>query len=109
MKKVDNIGRITIPKDLRTKYNLETGMNYEIIEESDSLTIKPLNKNFTISNEDMKALRKMYIMLSDSGILDAYYDEILARITKKSESKCSECGAYLFLTNENTYKCFKCE
>lgn len=109
MKKVDNIGRITIPKDLRTKYNLEIGMNYEIIEENDSLKIKPLNKSFNISNEDMKVLRKMYIMLLDSGMLDNYYDEILARITKKSESKCAECGSNLFLTNENTYKCFKCE
>lgn len=109
MEKVSNEGRITIPKNLRTKYNLNGGAEYQIIEDNDCLKIVSRETKYNIDEEDMKALRKLYIMLSDSGIMDSYYDEILSRITKKTETKCDKCGNNLFLTKENTFKCFKCE
>lgn len=109
MKKIiDNVGRITLPKDVRDKYNLNPGANYNLIEEDSYIRLEPLNKLYSITNEDMKALRKLYLMLSDSDYLDDYYDTILSKITKRSEIKCDKCNNYLFLTSDNTYKCFKC-
>ena len=109
MEKVSNEGRITIPKNLRKIYGLESGNEYQIIEDDNCLKIVSRETKYNIDNEDMNALRKLYLMLSNSGIMDDYYDEILSRITKKTESTCAKCGSPLFLTNENTFKCFKCE
>ena len=105
---VDSIGRVLIPKDLREKYNLKPGTDYFIIEEKDGLRIEAQEKLFTISNEDMKVLRKLYLMLSDNDLLDDYYETILSKITRKSEIKCDKCNSNLFITNDNSYKCFKC-
>ena len=109
MGKIDNIGRITIPKDLREQYNLTFGNNYDLVACEGYLKVIPTTKEHTISNEDMTALRKLYIMLSESGILDDFYDEILSRVTEKASMKCDNCNTNLFLTEENTYKCYKCE
>ena len=110
MKRVDSVGRIVIPKEIRKELNLQSGAGYELVKEENGIKIIPLTTNFTICNEDMKVLRKLYVMLADSGMLDTYYDEILSRITKRAVIKCENCGSYLFLdNNENTYKCFKCE
>lgn len=110
MKKVvDNVGRVQIPKDLRIKYNLDKGASYMIKEEDNGIKIEPLNGINIISGEDMKVLRKLYLMLNASGLLDTYYDTILANITKKTDSKCAKCGNPLFLETDNTYKCYECE
>ena len=109
MKKVDNVGRVVIPKHLRKELNLESGQSYDVVREDNYLKVIPLESKFIVCNEDMKALRKLYLMLEESGMLDTYYDEILARVTQKTALKCESCGASLFLDKDNTYKCFKCE
>lgn len=109
MQKIDSVGRIVIPKSIRERYNLERGTEYELLETDRGLIISPKSMSFTIGEEDMKALRKLYIMLSNSGFLDTYYDEILSRVTKRTDIKCEKCQNYLFLTSDNNYKCFNCE
>ena len=109
MQKVDTIGRVMIPKKLREKYNLEKGNGYILIETENGLLVSPEEESFKICKEDMSSLIKLYIMLKESGFLDSYYDEILSRITKRTDIKCDKCGEYLFLTTDNTYKCYKCE
>ena len=109
MQKVDAVGRVMIPKNLREKYDLEKGNGYSIIETDKGLLVAPEKAKFNIGEEDMKALRKLYIMLSNSGFLDSYYDEILSRVTKRTDIKCDKCEEFLFLTTDNSYKCFKCE
>ena len=106
---VDNVGRVQIPKDLRTKYNLEKGASYTIKEEENGLKIEPLGGLMTISGEDMLVLRKLYLMLENSGLIDSYYNEKLAEITRKTDNKCTKCNSPLFLDNDNTYKCYNCE
>lgn len=109
MQKIDSVGRITIPKNIRERYNLEKGTEYELLETDRGLVVSPKSTPFTIGEEDMKALRKLYIMLSNSGFIDEYYNEILSRVTKRTDMNCTECGEYLFLTSDNNYKCFNCE
>ena len=109
MQKIDNIGRITIPKNLRDNCNLEKGTECELVATNEGILIMSKNKNYSVGSVDMDALRKLYIMLKNSGFIDDYYDEILSRITRKTDSKCTKCGEHLFLTNDNNYKCFNCE
>ena len=105
---IDKVGRIQIPKDLRAKYNLECGSKYKIIECNNYLKIEPNKELYTINTDELDALRKLYLMLSENSLLDEYYDLMLSNITKKTESKCPECKSPLFLNKDNTYKCYKC-
>ena len=109
MQKVDCVGRVTIPKNLRKDFNLNEGNDCDIIPTDNGVLIVPKISTYSVGVEDMNALRKLYIMLKNSGFIDDYYDEILSKITKKTEINCTECGENLFLTTDNSYKCFKCE
>lgn len=109
MKTMDSLGRLTIPKEVRSKLDIKGDCDFQILAEDDYIKLVPANKKHNISDKDMTTLRKLYIMLKKSGLLDNYYTEELARITKQSESKCSNCGENMFLTTDNTFKCFNCE
>lgn len=109
MKTMDSLGRLTIPKDIREKLNIKSDCAFQILAEEDYIKLVPAIKKHSISDDDMTTLRKLFIMLKNSGLLDNYYTEELARITKQSESKCSICGENMFLTTDNTFKCFNCE
>jgi AbrB family looped-hinge helix DNA binding protein len=39
---IDALGRITIPKEIRDKYNLIPGAEFEIIDKSDKIILKRL-------------------------------------------------------------------
>lgn len=105
---IDSVGRVQIPKELRAKYNLEIGSKYKITECKDYLKVEPFKEIYTITADEMTTLRKLYLMLSESGLLDNYYETTLADITKKADIKCDKCNSPLFLTKDNSYKCFKC-
>ena len=105
---IDSVGRVQIPKELRTKYNLENGSKYKITECNNYLKIEPYKEIYTINEDDMLVLRKLYLMLSESDFLDNFYETRLSEITRKSQNKCDKCNSPLFLTKDNTYKCFKC-
>ena len=40
MRKVDNLGRIVIPKELRNKYGLLEGADIEFVDGGDGVTVK---------------------------------------------------------------------
>ena len=106
---LDTVNRITIPKHLRDKYNLKAGERYRLYDNGKTIEIIPEIKSYEIPETDMIELRKLYLMLMESGLLDEYYDRVLSKITKKSELKCERCGSNLFYIDESTCKCFKCE
>ena len=108
MKKLDGMGRLTIPKEMRASYNLNPNTEVQIIDNGNGLLVIPADTPYTISQSEMDTLRKLYLMLQDSGFLDEYFTEKLSKITKESESKCDTCGSKMFLTKDNTYKCYKC-
>ena len=105
---IDNCGRVQLPKEIRSKYNLVPGVKYDITERDNYLEIRPDKEFYTITSDEMTTLRKLYLMLSESGLLDDYYENTLADITKKADIKCDKCNSPLFLTKDNSYKCFKC-
>ena len=109
MRRIDILGRLCIPKEIREKYKITENTDLQIIDNGDGIIIYPSSKPYTISQKDMETLRKLYLMLDESGFLDDDYKQKLAKITKESDSKCATCGNKMFLTNDNTYKCYKCE
>lgn len=109
MRRIDHLGRVTIPADIRKHYNINRETDLQILDNGNSIIIIPSTRPYTITQNDMKTLRKLYIMLNESGFLDDEYSQKLAKITKETDSKCATCGSNMFLTNDNTYKCYKCE
>lgn len=109
MRTLDSAGRICIPKDLRAAYNLTENTDIQIIDNGNGIILIPANRPYTITSSDMDALRRLYLMLNESGFLDSEYQEKLSKITRETDMKCQTCETNMFLTNENTYKCYKCE
>lgn len=110
MAKIDKVGRIGIPQNLRERYNINGDFtDIDLIDTGNGILIKPLSNRYTIDEEQMRVLRELYIMLNETGLLDSYSNEILAKITKKSESICEKCGSNLFLNATNLLSCYKCK
>ena len=109
MRRIDSIGRVTIPADIRNNYNITKNTDLQVIDNGNGILILPSNRPYLISQTDMDALRKLYIMLNNAGLLDDDYAYKLSKITKETDSLCATCGNKMFLTTDNTYKCYKCE
>lgn len=109
MKRLDSMGRLTIPKEIRATYNFNPNTEVQIIDNGNGLLVIPVDMPYIITQSDMETLRKLYLMLQESGILDDYFTEKLSKITKETDSKCDTCGNKMFLTSDNTYKCYKCD
>ena len=107
MNKIDRLGRLGIPQSLRLKYGINNGGEIvDILDNENGILIKPRNNSYVLNEQDMATLRSLYLMLSNSGLIDCEYDLFLSRITKMSESVCSKCGNKLFLNNDNNLKCY---
>jgi AbrB family looped-hinge helix DNA binding protein len=109
MKTMDSMGRLTIPKDIRERLNMQDGCDFNIITDGETIKLIPAITKHQIDDADMIALRKLFIMLKSTGILDSYYTKLMAKITKQSENKCYKCGENLFLASDDTFKCYNCD
>ena len=59
MKKIDNLGRIVIPKSLRIKYNIKNGEDLEITDSKDAILIKKSVKTVELLENDIKFLKEI--------------------------------------------------
>lgn len=59
MKKIDNLGRIVIPKSLRIKYNIKNGEDLEIADSKDGILIKKSVKTVELLENDIKFLKEI--------------------------------------------------
>ena len=109
MRRIDTIGRLTLPIDIRNAYNITKDTDLQVVDNGNGILILPSNRPYVISQKDMDSLRRLYIMLNNSGMLDNEYSQKLAKITRETDSLCANCGSKMFLTTDNTYKCYKCE
>ena len=109
MRKLDSLGRICIPKEIRMNYNINEGTDLQIIDNGNGILILPANRPYSLSSNNMDTLRELYLMLKESGLLDSEYTEKLSKITKESDVKCKDCNTNMFLMSDNTYKCYKCK
>lgn len=108
MKKLDNLGRIVIPKEVRERNGYKTNDLFEIYERGDEIILKPMKLNFAISESQMLVLRKVFLMIKDIDLLDDNELAILKETCKCTDMICPTCNEPLFITSDNTYKCMKC-
>lgn len=108
MKKLDSIGRIVIPKEIRIRNGFKTDDLFEIYERGDEVVIKAMKKTYTVNEFQMSILRKLYMMIKDTDILEESEITTLKEICGFTEISCPKCGEFLYLTADNTYKCMKC-
>lgn len=108
MKKLDAIGRITLPKEIRDRNGFKTDDLFEIYERGDEVILKPMKVNYTINESQMSILRKVYSMVKDTDLLEENELSILKEACKCTDLVCPTCKEPLYLTSDNTYKCLKC-
>lgn len=65
MKKIDNLGRIVIPKSLRIKYNIKNGDDLEITDNKNGILIKKAVKTVELLENDIKFLREIRKLIED--------------------------------------------
>ena len=108
MKKIDSIGRVMLPKDMREDLNITENTNLKLEVCEGYLKITPTECMYKISKADMLELRKIYIALKQSGLLDEHYIEVLSRITNESNVKCEKCNCNMFV-DDKSYRCYNCD
>lgn len=65
MKKIDNLGRIVIPKSLRIKYNIKNGEDLEITDNKNGILIKKAVKTVELLENDIKFLKEIRKLIED--------------------------------------------
>lgn len=65
MKKIDNLGRIVIPKSLRIKYNIKNGEDLEITDSKNGILIKKSVKTVELLENDIKFLKEIRKLIED--------------------------------------------
>lgn len=108
MKKLDNIGRITLPKEIRDRNNFKPDDLFEIYENGSEIVLKPMKKNYNIDESQMNIIRKVYSMIKDTDLLEESELSILKETCKCTDLVCPTCKEPLYLSTDNTYKCVKC-
>ena len=108
MKKLDGIGRITIPKEIRDRNGYKTDDLFEVYERGDEIILRPMKTNYSISEQQMTLVRKLYDIVKDTEVLDDSELITLKELCKITNTPCPNCGELLYLTSDNSYKCMKC-
>lgn len=108
MRKVDNTGRIALPKELRERRGIKEGDVYDIIEQGNDIILRSVAPTYTITENQMQLLRDIYLMAKDAFIFedDTFY--ALRDICRFTDNKCVECGSELYIDATNRYVCPKC-
>ncbi|HYU45947.1 MAG TPA: AbrB/MazE/SpoVT family DNA-binding domain-containing protein [Terriglobales bacterium] len=79
--KVDREGRIVVPKKLREKLGLRAGMEIEVAETSDGLTLKPVTKKSSLTREG-RFLVHTGKPIHGYSVSDAVHEDREARLRK---------------------------
>jgi len=108
MKKLDSIGRITIPKEIRIRNGYKTDDLFEIYERGDEVVLRAMKKNYTLNEMQMYIIRKLYNIVKDTDVLEESENTTLREICGFTDVACPNCGEPLYITADNSYKCMKC-
>ena len=82
VRKIDNLGRIVIPKEIRNLLNIKNGENLEIIVNNDEITLKKFYKLKKDINNIVNYL-KIFDNLIDSNFIITDRDKIIASSSKE--------------------------
>ena len=70
VRKIDELGRVVIPKELRDKYNWKTGQPLEIFTDNDRLVLQGYRESEE-KQEVIKRLEEVKNGVEDDGLIDA--------------------------------------
>jgi AbrB family looped-hinge helix DNA binding protein len=90
MKKIDNLGRIVIPKSLRIKYNIKNGEDLEITDNKNGILIKKSVKTVELLENDIKFLKEIRKLIEDKD-----YKKKLSEIINRKERRCEDVIQYI--------------
>lgn len=77
LRKIDELGRIVIPKNVRQNLGIEEGDTFEICTEAGNLILVPCNER-TLATD----LRKIFLMHEHDEQDNVKYHEVLEKIRK---------------------------
>lgn len=81
IKKIDDLGRIAIPKEIRRALRLMGGDSIEIIQENNTIILKKYQPDFVSKIEEQKTAFDEW--LNDNGILPSdELEQTFAQLTK---------------------------
>lgn len=83
VRKIDNVGRIVIPKELRWKYQIDCGDMVEIFVEDDSICMKKYDTGNNIMNQVealYKTVEQMEQEVKDTTELKGYLAEVKEKL-----------------------------
>lgn len=79
IKKLDDVGRITIPRDIRRSLRWMDGDEIEIIFNNDGTLLLRKHENDTIAK-----LRELQKECCDTGDVNKYFNELIALLENKN-------------------------
>lgn len=77
MVKIDNMGRIVIPKNFRKTYDINYGDELDLIDNENGILIRPIMEQRILTEEGLKLLNELYDLLEDED-----YKKRLEKIIK---------------------------
>lgn len=77
MVKIDNMGRIVIPKNFRKTYDINYGDELDLIDNGNGLLIRPIIEKRVLTDEGLQLLNELYDLLEDED-----YKKRLEKIIK---------------------------
>lgn len=78
IRRIDDLGRIVIPIDIRKNLGIEEGDAFEIFTEAGNLVLTPYSAERTLATE----LRKIFLMHQHDEQDNEKYHEVLEKIRK---------------------------
>lgn len=83
VRKIDKVGRVVIPKELRWKYNINIGDMVEIYTDQDSVYLKKYDVESNVMEqveELYEAVERMEQELKDTKELEQYLEKVKSKL-----------------------------
>ncbi len=66
---IDKAGRVVLPKSIRDRMGIRSGMEFEVEETDDSILLKPVQKEVRIIDKDGWLVVQSHTALSEDSII----------------------------------------
>ena len=85
VRKIDKMGRVVLPKELRWKYKMDCGDMVEIYTEKDSIWLKKYSMSISVMDQVeglYETVERLEKELKDTGELESYLDQIKVKLER---------------------------
>ena len=92
IRKIDELGRIVLPKELRKYLNINPGDDFQITIENEKIILEKYSR---LQNEELELIHSIYLVINNK-IVNSEYEEI----TKEVQNIIQERKIYIDETNK---------